>query len=174
VLSGGSPGPHRIQGIRAGFISYVRRLDLVDEIIKVTGDNAIATARRLAKGEGILVGVSSGAIVLGPITIERGAKIGAGSVVIRPVPLGATAVGVPARIAKPQLSVPEGQLDHNKLPDPMLRMVSQILDRLSRLEEKVQAQRSTSEYRTSLQKTVPKKEEQIYSRLKQVIDMRSG
>ena len=50
VLSGGSPGPHRIQGIGAGFIPDVLRLDLVDEIIKVTGDNAIATARRLSKG----------------------------------------------------------------------------------------------------------------------------
>ena len=61
VLSGGSPGPHRIQGIGAGFIPDVLRLDLVDEIIKVTGDNAIATARRLAKEEGILAGISSGA-----------------------------------------------------------------------------------------------------------------
>jgi cysteine synthase A len=61
VLSGGSPGPHRIQGIGAGFVPDVLRLELVDEIIKVTGDNAAATARRLAKEEGILVGISSGA-----------------------------------------------------------------------------------------------------------------
>ena len=61
VLSGGSPGPHRIQGIGAGFIPDVLRLDLVDEIIKVTGDDAVATARRLAKEEGILAGISSGA-----------------------------------------------------------------------------------------------------------------
>ena len=61
VLSGGNPGPHRIQGIGAGFVPDVLRLDLVDEIIKVTGDNATATARRLAKEEGILAGISSGA-----------------------------------------------------------------------------------------------------------------
>ena len=61
VLSGGSPGPHRIQGIGAGFVPDVLRLDLVDEVIKVTGDNAAATARRLAKEEGILAGISSGA-----------------------------------------------------------------------------------------------------------------
>jgi cysteine synthase A len=61
VLSGGSPGPHRIQGIGAGFIPDVLQLDLVDEIIRVTGDNAAATARRLAKEEGILAGISSGA-----------------------------------------------------------------------------------------------------------------
>jgi cysteine synthase A len=61
VLSGGKPGPHRIQGIGAGFVPDVLRIDLVDEIIKVTADNAAATARRLALEEGILAGISSGA-----------------------------------------------------------------------------------------------------------------
>ncbi|MGB9927070.1 MAG: cysteine synthase A [Methanosarcina sp.] len=61
VLSGGKPGPHRIQGIGAGFVPDVLQLDLVDEIIKVNANNAIATARRLAKEEGILVGISAGA-----------------------------------------------------------------------------------------------------------------
>ena len=61
VLSGGSPGPHRIQGIGAGFVPDVLQLELVDEIIKVTGDEAAATARRLAKEEGILAGIYSGA-----------------------------------------------------------------------------------------------------------------
>jgi cysteine synthase A len=61
VLSGGNPGPHRIQGIGAGFIPDVLQLDLVDEIIKVTGDNAAITAKRLARDEGILAGISSGA-----------------------------------------------------------------------------------------------------------------
>lgn len=62
VLSGGQPGRHRIQGIGAGFIPDVLRLDLVDEIIQVTDDDAIRTARRLAREEGILVGISSGAV----------------------------------------------------------------------------------------------------------------
>jgi cysteine synthase len=61
VLSGGKPGPHKIQGIGAGFVPDVFRGDLVDEIFKVEYVDAVATARRLAKEEGILVGISSGA-----------------------------------------------------------------------------------------------------------------
>jgi cysteine synthase len=61
VLSGGQPGPHRIQGIGAGFVPEVLDVDVYDEIIKVTGDKAMETARALASGEGILVGISAGA-----------------------------------------------------------------------------------------------------------------
>jgi cysteine synthase A len=69
VLSGGSPGPHRIQGIGAGFIPDVLELDLVDEIIKVNADDAVATSRRLAKEEGILAGISSGAAVYAALQV---------------------------------------------------------------------------------------------------------
>jgi cysteine synthase A len=61
VLSGGKPGPHRIQGIGAGFIPDVLRRDLVDEVIQVTYPDAVTAARRLAREEGILAGVSGGA-----------------------------------------------------------------------------------------------------------------
>ncbi len=61
VLEGGKPGPHKIQGIGAGFIPDVLRLDLIDEIIPVTNEDAFATSRRLAKEEGLVVGISCGA-----------------------------------------------------------------------------------------------------------------
>ncbi|MFZ9857535.1 MAG: cysteine synthase A [Roseiflexaceae bacterium] len=61
VLSGGQPGPHKIQGIGAGFVPDVLNTAIYDEIIKVTNDDAFATARQLAKEEGLMVGISSGA-----------------------------------------------------------------------------------------------------------------
>lgn len=71
VLSGGKPGPHKIQGIGAGFVPEVLRLDLIDEIIKVTNEDALTTARRLAREEGILAGISSGAATWAALEVAR-------------------------------------------------------------------------------------------------------
>jgi len=71
VLSGGKPGSHKIQGIGAGFIPDVLRMDLVDEIIKVTNEAAGIMARRLAKEEGILAGISSGAATWAALEVAR-------------------------------------------------------------------------------------------------------
>ena len=71
VLSGGQKGPHKIQGIGAGFKPDVLKLDLVDEIFKVTDDQALQTARQLAQQEGLLVGISSGAAAYAAIEIAK-------------------------------------------------------------------------------------------------------
>jgi len=71
VLSGGELGHHKIQGIGAGFIPDVLKLNLVDEIIKVTNEDARTTARRLAKEEGILAGISSGAATWAALEVAK-------------------------------------------------------------------------------------------------------
>ncbi|WP_172373639.1 cysteine synthase A [Sporosarcina jiandibaonis] len=84
VLSGGKPGPHKIQGIGAGFVPKVLDTDIYDEIILVTNDESYETARRAAREEGILGGVSSGAAIFAALQVAK--KLGKGKKVVAILP----------------------------------------------------------------------------------------
>jgi len=91
--------------------------------------------------DGVTVG--AGSILLGPITVGRGAKIGAGSVVVKSVPPGATVVGIPGMIAGSEVPRSTVDLNHGKLPDPRLMMMSSLFERQNELETRLKALEKT-------------------------------
>ncbi|SCY17253.1 cysteine synthase A [Alkaliphilus peptidifermentans] len=84
VLSGGQPGPHKIQGIGAGFIPSILNTDVIDEIMTIDDDSAMEMARKVASTEGILVGISSGAAILGGLKVAKDLGKGKNVVVVIP------------------------------------------------------------------------------------------
>ncbi|HNX09819.1 MAG TPA: serine O-acetyltransferase [Methanothrix sp.] len=119
--------------------------------------------------------IGAGSIILGPITVGQGAKIGAGSVVVRPVPKGATVVGVPGRIAEPQYQVMATDLNYAELPDPMLRVVSRLLDRQNRLEDRLkEIQKAMTGPEAEKLTAQLEREDEIRESLRDVLDPEAG
>ena len=84
VLSGGEPGPHKIQGIGAGFIPKILNTEVIDEIIQVEDETAMEISRRVAREEGVLVGISSGAAIYG--AIQKAKALGSGKRIVVIIP----------------------------------------------------------------------------------------
>jgi len=85
VLSGGAKGPHVIQGIGAGFVPAILNTEVYDEVVRVTNDDSLATARRAAKEEGLLVGISSGAALWAALQVAARAE-NAGKMIVTIIP----------------------------------------------------------------------------------------
>jgi cysteine synthase A len=112
VLSGGQPSPHRQQGIGAGFVPAILDTKIYDEVIRVTNDDAIATARRLAREEGIFAGISSGSITWAALQIAK-----------RPESAGKLIVSIVCDFGERYLSNPV----YTELPDPDVSDIEEAL-----------------------------------------------
>jgi cysteine synthase A len=84
VISGGKPGPHKIQGIGAGFVPAVLNKTIMDQLIQISNEDAMETARRLPREEGLLVGISSGAAVCAALQVAETLGEGKNIVVLAP------------------------------------------------------------------------------------------
>ena len=122
-------------GVVIGETSEIGDDVLMYQGVVLGGTSSEKTKRHPTLGDSVVVG--TGATILGPIRVGDGARIGAGSVVVKAVPAGATIVGVPGRVAGSDLRRPGVDLQHGQLPDPVLRTLRQALDEQSRIEERV-------------------------------------
>jgi len=124
-------------GVVIGETSEIGHDVLIYQGVVLGGTSQEKTKRHPTIGNRVVIG--AGAILLGPIKVGDGAKIGAGSVVIKDVPPNSTVVGVPGRVvvSKEPKKVSGVDLDHNKLPDPVIEVLHRLEKRIEELEKKV-------------------------------------
>ncbi|MFC1514876.1 serine O-acetyltransferase [Candidatus Omnitrophota bacterium] len=129
-------------GVVIGETSKIGNDVLMYQGVVLGGTSQAKTKRHPTIGNKVVIG--AGAILLGPIKIDAGAKIGAGSVVIKDVPANATVVGVPGRVVLSKVirQVSGIDLDHNKLPDPIIEVVHRLEKRIEELEARFDRERS--------------------------------
>ena len=113
--------------------------EIGDDVLMYQGTSLAGTSLQKGKRHPTIrnrVVVGAGAIVLGPIVVGEGARIGAGSVVVKPVPPGATVVGIPGRVVEEHRE-PSIDLDHGRLPDPVSEAIRVVLGEMAGLEERM-------------------------------------
>ncbi|MEE8391545.1 MAG: serine O-acetyltransferase [Anaerolineae bacterium] len=166
-------------GVVIGETSEIGDDVLMYQGVVLGGTSTEKTKRHPTIGNGVVIG--AGATILGPIVVGDNARVGAGSVVIKPVPAGATIVGVPGRLAGPKRSEkPGADLEHGRLPDPVVRTLSKALSQQSRLEERVQELERTLAQIPPLalhmheRNLSPAREDDIRQALREVIDPEVG
>lgn len=165
-------------GVVMGETTQVGNDVLMYQGVVLGGTSLEKRKRHPTIGNNVVVG--AGATVLGPVTVGDNARIGAGSVVIKDVPAGATVVGVPGHLAGPQPADLGMELEHGRLPDPVLRALSETLDRQGRLEARMRrlertvspAESTDLPVQMSSQPASPVPD--IHNALKQVIDPEIG
>ncbi len=140
----------------------------------VLGSTALVPGKRHPTiGSGVVLG--SGASVLGPITVGESARVGAGAVVVRPVPAGATVVGVPGRIAGGTCGRAREEEEEDVMPDPMLRIVSRMLDRQNLLEERLRGMERAMSGQVGEETTIElSREDEVRDALRTVMDPEVG
>jgi serine O-acetyltransferase len=129
-------------GVVIGETSEIGDDVLMYQGVVLGGTSLEKEKRHPTLGDGVVVG--SGAIVLGPITVAEGARVGAGSVVVKDVPPGATVVGVPGRVGLGFTSEEVQALEHGRLPDPIAEAVRFVMESQDKLAERVKSLESLS------------------------------
>jgi len=157
-------------GVVIGETSEIGNDVLIYQGVVLGGTSLKKEKRHPTIGNNVVIG--AGAILLGPIKVGDGAKIGAGSVVIKDIPEGTTAVGVPARIVEKREK--KIDLDHDKLPDPILKIFQLILDEQEELKRRIKELETLEGLKSKIDEYFEEKKKEIMELLEGGIKWISG
>ncbi|MEA3506324.1 MAG: serine O-acetyltransferase [Elusimicrobiota bacterium] len=146
-------------GVVIGETAEIGKNTLIYQGVVLGGTSILKKKRHPTLKEDVIAG--AGAIILGPVTIGKGARIGAGAVVINDVPSGATAMGVPAKIGLGFSGEDIKALEHNRLPDPVADAVKYFMEETNKLEERVKELEKLEGVKSRIDKIMEDKKAEI-------------